>query len=116
MRDLNIEGSNRVMQRTAERRSSSPCHSPSTPMPIGVMAPMPVITTRRGKRSAIVYRTILNDFPALPPYRLTALLNVPPDPSQCARCDAVHEHRTDDVVRCRGSDQRPARTAPFMHD
>src|SRR3954462_5291529 len=113
MRDLNIEGSNRVMQRTAERRSTSPCHSPSTPMPIGVMAPMPVITTRRGERSDILYHTILNELlapavlpthhPPLPPYRSTAVLNVPPNSRQRAPRDAVHEHRTDDVVRCRGS-------------
>src|SRR3954453_15271086 len=101
-----MEGSNRVMQRTAERRSSSPCQSPSTPMPIGVMAPMPVITTRRGERSDIVYHTVLSEFPplplpptnplpflppyrltALPPYRLTASLNVPPNPCQSARRD-----------------------------
>src|SRR5690242_3357254 len=46
MRDLNTVGSNRVMHRTAEVRRRSPSHSPSTPSPMGVIAPTPVTTTR----------------------------------------------------------------------
>ena len=40
-------GSRRVISRTAEVRAASPAHKPSTPVPIGVTAPTPVITTRR---------------------------------------------------------------------
>jgi len=42
-----IEGSNRVTERTAERVLRTPFHNPSRVMPMGVMAPMPVIATRR---------------------------------------------------------------------
>ena len=43
----NGDGSNRVISRTAERCARSPDHSPSRVMPIGVIAPIPVITTLR---------------------------------------------------------------------
>ena len=43
----NRVGSNRVISRTAERRAVRPDHKPSAPVPIGVTAPTPVITTRR---------------------------------------------------------------------
>ena len=47
MRDGNGVASNRSIVRTAERLAMTPPHSASAPLPIGVMAPIPVITTRR---------------------------------------------------------------------
>ena len=35
------------MQRTADSRRRSPSHRPATPSPMGVTAPMPVMTTLR---------------------------------------------------------------------
>jgi hypothetical protein len=49
IRDLNMEGSKRVIHRMADSRRIRPSQSPSTPSPMGVMAPMPVITTLRGE-------------------------------------------------------------------
>ena len=42
-----IEGSKRVTVRTAERWRRSPSQSPSRVRPMGVTAPIPVMTTRR---------------------------------------------------------------------
>ena len=50
IRDGNGEGSNRSMVRTADRSARTPSHRPSAPVPIGVTAPMPVITTRAAHR------------------------------------------------------------------
>src|SRR6185437_2977600 len=42
-----IDGSNRVSERTADRSRRTPSHIPSFVDPIGVIAPIPVITTLR---------------------------------------------------------------------
>src|SRR3989454_558148 len=47
IRLLNGAGSKRVISRTAEVRAASPVHKPSAPVPIGVTAPTPVMTTLR---------------------------------------------------------------------
>ena len=46
--DLKAEGSNLSILWTADRPASTPFHKPSRPLPIGAMAPMPVMTTRWG--------------------------------------------------------------------
>src|SRR3954466_864715 len=96
MRDLNIEGSNRVMQRIAERRSWSPAQSPSTPRPIGVTAPTPVITTRRGSDTGHLHRA--------------------PESGERARGDPVDEHRADDPVGRGSAHQGPPGAGPLVHD
>src|SRR6185437_16105091 len=47
IRERNGVASKRVIPRTAERQARRPAASPLTPIPIGVMAPTPVMTTRR---------------------------------------------------------------------
>ena len=42
-----IDGSKRVSDRTADRSARTPSHMVGPVMPIGVMAPIPVTTTRR---------------------------------------------------------------------
>src|SRR5207249_8036952 len=92
---LNGEGSNRLMRVTAERCARSPLQRPSTPTPIGVTAPIPVMTTRR--ESSMV------------------LLHVPLEASQRARGDPVHKHRADDPLRRGSPDQRPGRPIPLVY-
>src|SRR5712691_8575814 len=84
------------MQRTAERPPRSPAHSPSTPSPIGVTAPIPVITTRRGSDTGHLHRA--------------------PDTREGARSDPMDEHGTDDPVSGNASNQRPPGPAPVVHD
>ena len=97
MRDLNAVGSNRVMQRTADVRRRSPSHSPSTPSPIGVIAPIPVITTRLASLMPL-------------------LLHRPPDARQGPRRDPMDEHRADDPRRRRAADEGPPRPGPVVYD
>src|SRR5688500_6939090 len=80
---------------TAERRSRSPDQSVPAPVPIGVIAPTPVITTRRSA---------------------TISLHRAPYARKRARSDTVDEHRADYPLGGGPPDQRPPRPVPFMHD
>src|SRR3712207_4753406 len=108
MRDLNIDGSKRLIHRTADCRRIRPCHSPSTPRPMGVMAPMPVITTLRAVlMSPSCPRTLDHRF--VPLY-------LPLDTQEGPRRNSVDENRPNDPACGYRPDQRPTRPVPFVND
>src|SRR4029077_16449940 len=91
--------SKRVSSRTAEVRAARPAHKPSAPVPMGVTAPTPVITTRR-------------PFFTIPPRRQFfrasySGLRETFDPRQREARDPVDEHRPDDETGDQRTDQRP---------
>ena len=82
------------MVRTADRLARTPSHSPSAPLPIGVMAPMPGDRPRAGAHGR----------------RLRQL----PDAPQRAPGDGLDELRADDVLRREAADERPAELEPVL--
>ena len=95
-RDEKPAASKRVMARTADSPRRTPSQSPSTPLPIGVMGPMPVMATRR--------RPLTRALPAAG-FALDDRL----DRAQGPPGDVLDELRADDAVGDHVADQRPGR-------
>src|SRR5437762_1174303 len=105
----NGAGSKRVSVCTADTRAWRPLHKPSAAVPIGVTAPIPVMTTRRKS---------LMSLPCIPGLsaRVKIRFRGPFDPRQRARCDAVNEDWPDYQIRGQASDEWPTRPVPGVHD
>src|SRR6185312_12003229 len=105
----NGDGSNRDTSVTADRCARSPHHRPSTVVPIGVMQPIPVITTRRDMSFTPNARgsNVSAPSPALGDRGQT---------SQRPARDAMNEHGPDHAPGHCHTNQRPRWPVPRMYD